>query len=163
EPWALKEIQALNTYSEVSPSGTGVKCFCRAKLPGGGKNPKHNRVEIYDRGRFFTFTGQHLAGTPLTINNSQAAVTSFYARSDGLAPKYPNASDYPYSDFVSGLKSHNHDVYALLDDEDFNLSVGPSTETKRHPFLCSVAGCLWNGENADELKDILHKICERFC
>ena len=55
EPWAVDIIKSINSYSEVSPSGTGVKIFCKGVLLGGGM--KKGNIEIYDRGRFFTITG----------------------------------------------------------------------------------------------------------
>lgn len=57
--WARELIDLLDTYCEVSPSGTGVKLILRGKL----KIAEHKRVfgdgvvEVYDRDRFFTLTG----------------------------------------------------------------------------------------------------------
>ena len=82
EGWAQAIIAALNSYAEVSPSGTGVKIFLKAKLPA---NAKHNvkcqtgSVEMYDCSRYFTVTGQHVPGTPTTIEDRQAEVTTVYA------------------------------------------------------------------------------------
>jgi len=53
--WALKLIKEFDSYTEVSPSGTGLKIFIKGKLPGGGIKTKH--VEVYDKLRFFTVTG----------------------------------------------------------------------------------------------------------
>ncbi|MBI2862915.1 MAG: primase C-terminal domain-containing protein, partial [Chloroflexi bacterium] len=64
-------IEALASYSEVSPSGTGIKIICRAKLP---QPFKGARLELYDRARFFTITGQHVRGTPTAINEAQGAI-----------------------------------------------------------------------------------------
>ena len=33
EPWAAEIVRHLNSYTEVSPSGKGVKIFVQAKLP----------------------------------------------------------------------------------------------------------------------------------
>jgi putative DNA primase/helicase len=61
--WARRWIQHLDgAYAEVSPSGRGIKFFCRAKLAGkGGKRTTqaddHTGIEVYDRGRFFAVTG----------------------------------------------------------------------------------------------------------
>ena len=57
---ARSRIARLQTYSEVSVSGTGVHCIARAKP---GATIKHicaesgRSVEIYSKGRYFTFTG----------------------------------------------------------------------------------------------------------
>jgi len=34
KPWACRIVDNLNSYTEVSPSGTGVKIFLRASKPG---------------------------------------------------------------------------------------------------------------------------------
>lgn len=53
--WALKIIKDFDSYTEISPSKTGLKIFIKGKLPGGGIKTKH--VEIYHKLRFFTVTG----------------------------------------------------------------------------------------------------------
>ena len=55
KPWALKIIKEFDSYTEVSPSKTGLKIFIKGKLPEGGIKTKH--VEVYDKLRFFTVTG----------------------------------------------------------------------------------------------------------
>src|SRR5918995_6778818 len=69
EPWAWAIIEELNSYTEISPSGTGVHILVRAALPK-GRNRK-GRFEAYDRSRYFTVTGRHLAGTPQSIEFRQ--------------------------------------------------------------------------------------------
>lgn len=69
--WASDIIKDFNSYSEISPSGTGVKIFCKGQLSGGGI--KKGDVEIYDKGRFFTVTGDVLNGYE-TLNDSQVAI-----------------------------------------------------------------------------------------
>ncbi len=61
--WARTWLSELSgAYAEISPSGCGIKIIVRATLPGsGGARPvgddSHSGIEIYDRGRFFTITG----------------------------------------------------------------------------------------------------------
>jgi Protein of unknown function (DUF3987) len=58
EPWAQKLISEFNSYSEKSQSGGGVHVILKCKLPPGGR--KVGRIECYDAGRFFAFTGDTL-------------------------------------------------------------------------------------------------------
>jgi len=58
EAWAQEIIDELKSYTEVSPSGTGVHILCQGALPPGRR--RQNRVEMYAEGRFFTITGQRL-------------------------------------------------------------------------------------------------------
>src|SRR5512136_47259 len=57
-----------DNYAEISPSGTGIKIIIRGKLPGTGR--KKGDVEVYDKGRYFTITGDSLNGVT-TINDGQ--------------------------------------------------------------------------------------------
>lgn len=57
---ALAIVDALATYTEITPSGAGLRLFCFGELPEGGR--KRGGVEFYDAGRFLTVTGNVLRG-----------------------------------------------------------------------------------------------------
>src|SRR5215204_5912785 len=78
EGWAQEIIGELDSYTEISPSGTGVHILVRGVLPA-GRNRK-GRFEAYDRGRYFTVTGKHLPGSPQTIESRQEALQSIVKR-----------------------------------------------------------------------------------
>ena len=65
EGWAQEIIEELDSYTEISPSGTGIHVLVRGELPP-GRNRK-GKFEAYDAGRYFTITGRHLEGAPTTI------------------------------------------------------------------------------------------------
>jgi putative DNA primase/helicase len=48
-------VDSLASYNEISTSGTGIHIICRGTLPK-GRN-RHNNVEMYNKGRYFVFTG----------------------------------------------------------------------------------------------------------
>jgi primase-polymerase (primpol)-like protein len=59
--WGIEILERFgDTYIEESPSGHGVKIWCRGKLPHGGRSWPigHGAVEIFDQSRFFTTTGR---------------------------------------------------------------------------------------------------------
>ena len=86
-PAALAHIQLLNTYTEISPSGTGVKCLLKASpLPPGRRRTKN--VEIYDTGRYFTITGQILNDLNI-IAHRPAEIIQLY-RSVFDTPDHPH-------------------------------------------------------------------------
>lgn len=76
EPWAADIVERLDSYTELSPSGTGVHVLVEGALPA-GRN-RRGDVEIYDRDRFFTVTGAHLAGTPDEIAHRQDALLAVH-------------------------------------------------------------------------------------
>ncbi len=74
-----EEILPLGSYAEISPSGTGVHVIAIGSVPW-DCNKSGNR-EMYDSGRYFTMTGMHIEGTPLTVENpSQDALERVYQR-----------------------------------------------------------------------------------
>ncbi|MCH8054992.1 MAG: hypothetical protein IH857_02410 [Deltaproteobacteria bacterium] len=60
-PEALQIIEEVNGYTEVSPSGTGIRILVKASLPAGGR--KKGNIEMYDTERYLTVTGHHLTST----------------------------------------------------------------------------------------------------
>ncbi len=62
--WAARLVAYLDSYCEVSPSGTGVHVWVRARLAAdaphkvGQKDKASGVIEQYDSGRYFTVTGQ---------------------------------------------------------------------------------------------------------
>jgi hypothetical protein len=72
EPWAQQIVNALHSYTEVSPSGTGLRIFVQGRLS--GKGQKRGPIELYDRERYLTVTGAHLPETPTTIEDGQTMV-----------------------------------------------------------------------------------------
>ena len=85
-PWALAIVRSLDSYTEVSPSGTGLRVFGFGSKP--GRREKRGGVEIYDSSstRFLTFTGKHLPGTPLELRDVTAELAVIYADVFGPDP-----------------------------------------------------------------------------
>ena len=78
--WAREIVEHFASYTEVSPSGTGVKVFVKAAKPGRRCRKAYHdgEVEIYDRDRFFTVTGQRLEQSPADIQPRQEPLNSLY-------------------------------------------------------------------------------------
>jgi len=55
EPWARDIVERLNSYTEFSPSGTGLHVIVEGMVPPDGS--RSGNVEMYDEKRYFTFTG----------------------------------------------------------------------------------------------------------
>ncbi|SIS20057.1 hypothetical protein SAMN05421752_1262 [Natronorubrum thiooxidans] len=69
-------IQQLESYTEVSPSGTGYHVLIHGDLPD-GRNCRGG-IEMYDQSRFFTVTADHVDGTPTSINERQDALQAVH-------------------------------------------------------------------------------------
>lgn len=63
--WAREVVDALGSYAELSPSGTGVRIFCLGEIAADWTNHEVG-IEVYagHEARFLTVTGQRLPGTP---------------------------------------------------------------------------------------------------
>ena len=73
---ALDIIGRLDSYTEVSPSGTGYHVLLTGELPD-GRN-RRGSVELYDTARFFTVTGEHVERTPTRVARRQDALTAIH-------------------------------------------------------------------------------------
>lgn len=69
-------LEQLHSYAEYSPSGDGIHILVRGRIP---RCFKSGRIEMYDRGRFFTYTGQRVPGFDLPIKERQAALDRLVA------------------------------------------------------------------------------------
>ncbi len=77
DPQAAEIVQSLNSYTELSPSGSGLHILSYGQLPGKGI---HTAIEMYGQDRFTTITTNHLPGTPPTIEQRQEALDALYHR-----------------------------------------------------------------------------------
>ena len=87
-PRAQRILDRFSTYAEISPSLCGVKLIGIGTMPtpdGTGKNFRKNPwrtgsggIEMYRRGRFFTLTGNHVVGTPNTVEPRSIVLAALY-------------------------------------------------------------------------------------
>ena len=68
-------VEQFDSYTEISPSGTGLHIICKGKLRGAIKTAA---VEIYDRGRYFTLTG-NVYDSAHPLRDAQDAIDMLYA------------------------------------------------------------------------------------
>ena len=83
--WAKTILARFNSYSEISPSRTGVKIFVRGSSPwGAGKKfpvvgadmscGKEPAIEVYDSGRYFAVTGLRIGNLSQSVEERQEAL-----------------------------------------------------------------------------------------
>lgn len=77
ESWAMTIVERFDTYTEVSPSSTGIRMFAFAAKP--GPRCRKAGIEVYGRDRFLTVTGRHVAGTRTTLEHRQAQLNALYS------------------------------------------------------------------------------------
>jgi primase-polymerase (primpol)-like protein len=118
--WAIPILDKLNSYTELSPSGTGVKVIVRARKSGKRCKGMYQgrKVEVYNQHRFFALTGAVLAGMPTEIADRQQQLDQLYARvferqSDR---KHTKPDGQPTGKSASAARSNSHPT--TLSDED---------------------------------------------
>lgn len=83
KPWAVPVVERFHdTYMEISPSGAGIKIWCRGGQP--ANLPKvpwgDGGIEMYDHGRYFTVTGNIWRGAPLQVEHHEEDVRLIFER-----------------------------------------------------------------------------------
>jgi primase-polymerase (primpol)-like protein len=70
--WAADIVaRAGKTFVEVSPSGTGLHIWGFAEV---GRGRRMGQVEVYDRGRYMTVTGNRWGSSPKRLGDISALV-----------------------------------------------------------------------------------------
>jgi putative DNA primase/helicase len=155
-------IAQLSSYTEVSPSQTGVKIFARAAI---ARGMKHGAVETYRVGRYFTVTGHKLEGTPSHIGDCSDSLAAIYRQFDTQGSKarvqrtagvsQPRSSGQPTA--PSGLvvptidqviagchNAGNGDKFRRLFDGD---TAGYPSQSEAELALCSIIA-FWSAGDA---------------
>lgn len=80
-PWASEIVEQIDSYTELSPSGTGLKIFARGSpdlqfpakstkaVDAPATSAKSPQIEILAK-KYTTLTGNHYGGTPQTIEDA---------------------------------------------------------------------------------------------
>lgn len=99
DPWAQEVIDEVKSYTENSPSSTGIRIVARGRIPGDRR--RKGRFEIYDGktkegkpgGRYLTVTGQLVEGGWDSIRRCPNAIARvcerMFANEPGPKPEHP--------------------------------------------------------------------------
>jgi hypothetical protein len=109
DSWAQEIIDRVASYSEVTPSGTGVRIWITTQdglLPEGEKGRRKGPIEVYAANRFFTVTGQSVCDGKGIVDRTEELET-FY--SETFPPKV--------------VKLRSHVVSPPLTDDEVILNI----------------------------------------
>lgn len=86
-PKAADIVRIMDSYTEYSPSGSGLHILCRGSIPEG--NRRKGNVEMYSEGRFFTVTGRPFQRVRNLEERTAAAakVHAKYLQSEAARPQ----------------------------------------------------------------------------
>lgn len=98
-PWAQEIVDELDSYTELSPSGTGLHIIVRAELRSGGN--RKGQIEMYDRGRFFTITSRKVGRAGVEERQEQVSALHarlFPQRAEPEKPPLVDRGDHAFTD-----------------------------------------------------------------
>jgi hypothetical protein len=88
DPRAARIVERCASWTERSPSGTGLHCFVRGRV---SRAIKGAGIEVYSDARFIAVTGHHWPGTPAEVRDAQPYLDAL----DRLA--HPPVTRRPYT------------------------------------------------------------------
>ncbi len=151
EPSAQAIVDRIDTYWEVSFSGTGLRAIGRGVLPGG--RCRTGDIETYDASRYVVMTGRTLQ-SHTAIRNCQASLTTWYREifpQDAARPEpQPVSLNLDDNDIVTRLRSQRRGVAGCLLDGDLCGKSSPSEAR----FALANCVCFYTGD-VDQVARIL--------
>ncbi len=141
EHWAKEDLDLINSYSEISPSGTGIRIIARGKLlPDEGKGRKKGHVEIYQIAHYLTITGQNIKDYSREIELREDEIKRFYEKHFGESPrKIMRPLEHPDDKRVN-----------LNDDEIIQLATNASNRDKFERLIAGDISGYGSESEADE-------------
>jgi putative DNA primase/helicase len=115
-------VMTMNSYTEVSPSKTGLHILVEATYI--GKGIKRSEIEIYGNERYFTLTGNVIVARLSTIENRQDEVNSLIAG-------YEKGSSTPAVAIGAVNLSHDEDLVRRYCEDEYRERLW--VHKARHP------------------------------
>lgn len=132
-PWAQKIIDQLNSYTEFSPSESGVHIIVEAVKS--SQSCRKGHIEMYDSGRFFTVTGKRLDNISMNIEKRQKELNKLHAEIFGNHSSKPTSK--PKNEPMTNL--------SISDAELINKAMSANNGAKFK--------ALWNGDTSGHSND----------
>jgi len=99
DPWAQGLVDRANSYTEVTPSGNGLRIIGRGnvhELHASLTRPDGGHVEVYSQAnRYITVTGDRLNGTPDQLRDLSGLVLEHIAEKEGCSSPSPELTTTP--------------------------------------------------------------------
>ena len=142
-------VSRLNSYTEYSPSGRGVRVFVRGTLPGKNIASQAQGFEIYSEGAYVTTTGFRVPGTPAELAEGGAYLAELYqqgtpAKQAALKPSRQTAQHNELSDSelltLATASSSGHKITSLLAGNVGSYATASEAELALANYLSFYAG-----------------------
>ena len=150
-PSAMAIVNQFASYTEVSIRESGLHILVRGQLPG-GRARRTNGIEVYPggTGRYFVMIGNHLAGTPTTLEGRQDELNNLYIATFKKADPAPitgtacinNDTDQELIERATRVR--NGDKFAALWSGDCSAY---ASQSEADQALCNMLA-FWTGRDA---------------
>jgi primase-polymerase (primpol)-like protein len=168
-PWAKAIAERLNSYTEITPSGRGVRIFVRGALPPGRR--KKGDTEIYSSGRFLTVTGNRRPEFPNRIRCCPKAIAAVFNKVFGDTPAPPDRKPNghadvgelpePAPDIARYLKLFPESDYASPSERDLAVACAMARHGRTDQRIAAVLRALRAGETKADRRDYIERtICQ---
>jgi hypothetical protein len=154
---AQRIVKHFNSYTEISPSGTGVHIIVAGTWSDSGRRghlSSGEGLEAYSSGRYFTVSGRHLQGTPPTVEERQDELdlfhTEFFGTSNAeeLAASPVDATD---EELLNAARAaQNGDKFAKLFDRGDAGDYNGDTSAADFALLTMLA--FWTGRDKERIE-----------
>jgi primase-polymerase (primpol)-like protein len=134
----VEALNSINCYSEVSPSGTGIRMVTKGTLlPDNGKGRKKGHLEIYQDSHYLTLTGYALEGYSRTIETRTSELDHFFEKHFSEQKENKCSKEALTDEEITGLAANaaNRDKFKGLMEGDTS---GYKSESEADEALCCI-------------------------
>ena len=153
-PWAVALVDGADSYTELSPSGTGLHIIVKAKL--GFKKKGKPPVEIFSQGGYVTVTGKVFHDAP--IQDAQGWLEDLHREHHAPKPVPGTTNVYPLrriamtaDEVLRKARSCPKTGPRFSELYDYGSSVPVGARSEADMFLVSRLA-FWSGGDAEQVK-----------
>lgn len=150
---AREIITTLQSYTEISPSGTGVHIICKGKLNGAGRKNSELGLEIYDTGRYFTVTERALKNFKI-IGERQQEIDSicekYFAEKKPQTMPKQQAISYLEDEKIIDMACRSKNGVKFFDLYEGNWQAYYKSQSEADIALCNILA-FWTGGDGDQM------------
>ena len=153
---AQKIIATFQSYTELSPSGTGVHILCKGKLEGGGRKNSNLGLEVYDTGRYFTVTENALESYPNVLECQKeidALCQEYFSKKEPKNGKKQQQFCYLEDEKLIELAQNSKNGLKFADLYAGNWQNYYKSQSEADIALCNMLA-FWTGNDFDQIDRI---------
>ena len=157
-PEAKELVTQMWSYTELSPSHTGLHILVEGSIPEAGK--RKGNVEVYSSQRYFTLTTNHLKIAPDTIEFRQPQLTRLYTSLTALEAPRATCKPQEYQVYVSNdtvLEKAKNAPNGQLFAELYNGGITRFTSKSEADWELLLKLMYWTNDDVSQVRSLFLK------